>query len=179
MKNYALIFLLLFGCEKPHPAEGKASLILDAIKFGDQETLLKNHIENSKHAIFCTAEFERTLKKVEKTKTPKRCAEIKSMSKKVFIGLSDEAKLTAKIARFSCRDSVKSCETFSTELLKESLDSMKWMKQVKGYKIKRTIGDEASAVVYVEFAGAFGVKRSALKFKKISSTWLLKSGLQN
>ncbi len=182
MKNVTLVFLAglgFFGCEQAHPVQKSAILILDAIKFGDSETIVKYHIESTKQATFCTDEFKRALKKIEETKSKIRCTEIESISTDDFSTLSDEAKLTAKITRFSCSNSVKSCESFSSELLKERFDDSSWMTEVKSYKVVRALGDEENAVVYVEFAGLFGVRRNTLRFKNISSRWILKSGLDH
>ncbi len=178
MKRCLLLIFLLASCEKPaHPVEEKAALILDAIKFGDTDTLIKHHIESTPQAVFCTAEFERTLKKVEAINNAQNCKAVKSISESEFNALPDEEKLVTRIARFVCENKEKTCHSFSKEIYKQSLENVGWVGQVKGYKIKRTLGDEGDAVVYVEYAGAFGVRTGVLKFKKISSNWFLVTGL--
>ena len=168
------------ACERAdsHAAGPALRAFLDAVQYQDFDGALALHLEASEQGIYCTAEpFEALFEEARRAARPDQCAQITAAGEEALAGVDDETRLLLQIVGFHCRHPGGSCVDYGRRLYRRHL--VDFAEQgIRGYDIRKVLGDDARAIGYVDLRMADGrTLHRSLRLRTLDGGWRVEGGL--
>ena len=175
-KRHALmaLFVATFGCDSEHPSRATATGVLDAWVYGDFNGIANAHVAGTQASEYCSQTFVGVLENERKKLTQERCDAIGAINAETATELPDEARLLVQIQRTLCEDKQATCVSYATKLLQSQFETTP---RPTKYELKKVMGDESTAVVYVDLTTTSGVEHRVIQMKPIDGKWRVTQGL--
>ncbi len=175
-KRHAMmaLFLAICGCDSAHPSRTTVTGVLDAWVYGDFGGIAKAHVAGTQSSEYCSETFVGVLENERKKLTQDRCDAVSSIKADTAKSLPDEARLLVQIQRTLCEDKQTTCVSYASKLLRSQFEATP---RPTRYEVKKVMGDESTAVVYVDLTTANGVQHRVIQLKPIDGKWRVTQGL--
>lgn len=171
----------LVGCEREpkHPAAPTLEAALEALRYGDDAGLKRVHIEATKASVYCVEEpMQRLWDKAGDVADGGRCERLDEISNEEIDSAPDELRFLLQVVRFRCEKPKAACEDYGERTLSDALETSELSQaSITGWKVQKFLGDDGSAVAYVDVQTEVGVIPRAVKLRKVGEVWLVVSGL--
>lgn len=171
--------------ESAHPAAERATTFLDALKYGDAGQAAALHLEGTESGFYCSEEaFVAALERASREKSDSECQRVEALSAAQLDELPQESQLLIQIVRFTCEFPDAGCSEYGERVLRsqlaERLDEVDYTWAIEDWKIKKVIGDQKSAVVYVDITrpgDRLQMSHETMAMKKVSGSWYISEPL--
>ncbi|QDG54683.1 hypothetical protein FIV42_29250 [Persicimonas caeni] len=119
-------------------------------------------------------------------KTDAECQRVEAIEPREVMGLPEESQLLIQIIRYVCEVPDATCSGYGQRVLESHLtghlDQPTFVWSIDDWEIQKVIGDEASAVVYVDLVGAGDtddIAHETLAMKKVGNVWYVSEQMVN
>jgi hypothetical protein len=161
-----------------HPAEPRAAEFLDALKYGDADRAAALHIESTANGFYCGSDrFAEVLEMARVKRSDAECARLAEAGDERLAELNAEARLLVQIVRFSCEYPKGDCAAYGEKVFKShlaaELDRPSFHWRSGDWSIRKVMGDDNEAIVYVDLRPSQGKKAAfeTLSMKRIDGQW--------
>jgi hypothetical protein len=163
-----------------HPAQARAGEFLDALKYGDAKQAAALRLESTGQGFYCQSDkFTDVLEMARAKRSEAECARLSEAKDERLDELSAEARLLVQIVRFSCQHPDGDCADYGQRVLRSHLaaefeaSTFRW--RGGGWTIRKVMGDDAEAVVYVDLRAADSQEAAfeTLRMKRINDQWFV------
>lgn len=155
------------GCEREHPAKPAAQKFLDALRFSDLDTAW-NASTASIDAAYCSDEFERVLDRAKEAKKLGICGDLDKIGGDDVERATDEIALYLQIQKAVCETSSLDCNTYSRWVFDTQFGALP---KTPEFSIVRIVGEDTSALVYVEMTSSAAKTPLTLPMKLVEGSW--------
>lgn len=175
--HLALLFALL-GCERAHPGTATAQAFVDALKYGDRAGMLAAHIDSTPQSDWCRAEFRGLIERAKAQTTAEDCQRVRALTATDLDAMRDELRLAVQVTGWVCEHPQDDCTSYARLVFEQALQADPLVETPpKSVTIQRVLGDESTAVAYVDLVRADGeVEHLTLQLRNIGDGWRIAGG---
>ncbi len=172
---------LAVGCDTTptHESEKTLSAALQAVQYRDVDGVVNNHVESTDLSVYCTdGPMSRLWEKAGSVAEGGRCATIDEVSAEELDSAPDELRFLLQVVRFRCEGPNRTCADYGARAIADGAQaSPLWAAPMKGWTVKKYLGDESRAVAYVDVELETGVVHRAIKLRRYGEGWRIETGL--
>lgn len=174
-----LAIAVLCGCEQSHPANPDLQAFLDALEFGDRETLFELHLDSTTSSDWCTEKFRAIIVKAQGTRSDGDCAQIRALGESDLEQMRDELRLAVQVTAFACERPSGDCVDYGRRVFEETAaTSALLVTPPASREVRRLFGDDDRAVAYVDFVlPDTSQLHRVLELRRVGERWRVTSGL--
>jgi len=168
-----LVLILLAGCDRPHPSSQVARDVVDAVRHGDKETVWRLSTASSLQNEYCSAAgFQRVLERALRLKDEGICEQLSELQSNDLESVTDELVLYLQIQRAVCERPDLDCMLYSRLVFDSQWDALS---VGASGKIVRIVGDDQSAVIYVDITKDGQIRPGTLPLILLEREWRVTS----
>lgn len=171
--NLSICLVALFGCDTQHEARPTLEGFLTAAQYGDAQRAFGLHMDSTRQGPYCEEAFGRLLTKARENRDEAECGRVAEVTGEDLQKLPDELRLALQVAEFTCRNPDGTCLDFARESFEHASEKI----ELEAWSIRELIGDDATAVGYVDLTLKGGkVERRTIALKKVGNDWRVRKG---
>jgi hypothetical protein len=167
------------GCDTKHESEETLEAALEAVKYQDVDGLKRVHVEASEGSVYCAEDaMQRLWEKAGGVAKSGRCASLDEVSASEVDSAPDELRFLLQVVRFRCERPNATCSEYGGSALAEGArTSSLWQGNVESWTVRKRIGDDSQAVVYVDILVNGETVNRSVKLRRHKESWRVVSGL--